>query len=153
MKKRLALFIQSLLQIFAVIILLFAITTVLIGNGAGKFPNLFILGNKGISTETFFQLFVFSFLTCVFRFAFFTDVFLKKTGLVIRYVLFFILTTAAFVIIALIFRWIPDNPFFWTLVLLSYSVSTVISILVSNFFTKKEDEKLNDALAKIQKRS
>jgi hypothetical protein len=57
------------------------------------------------------------------------------------------------VIIALICHWIPKRPIIWILVLASYSLSTVISILVTHFFTKKEDEKLNDALAKIQKRS
>lgn len=151
MKNRVVLFIESLLQIFAVIILIFAITTVLIGKEAEKFPNLFILGNKGISVQTFFQLFAFSFFICVFRFVFFTDVFLKKTSLVLRYVFFFIFTIAVFVIIALIFRWVPGKPFFWILVLASYSVCTVISILITNCFTKKEDEKLNEALTKMKK--
>ena len=84
---------------------------------------------------------------------FFTDVFLKKTGLVLRYVLFFLLTIAVFVIIALIFHWVPDKPFFWLLVLISYSVSTVTSILITNFFTKKEDEKLNNALEVMKNRN
>ncbi len=152
MKNRVVLFIESLLLIFAVIILIFAITTVLIGKEAEKFPNLFILGNKGISVQTFFQLFAFSFLISLLRFVFFTDVFLKKTGLVLRYVLFFVLTIAVFVIISLIFCWIPNKPFIWLLVLISYSVSTVISILLTIFFTKKEDEKLNNALTEMKNR-
>ncbi len=152
MKKRMVLFIESLLLLFAVIILIFAITTVLIGKEAEKFPNLFILGNKGISVQTFFQLFAFSFLISLLRFVFFTDVFLKKTGLVLRYVLFFVLTIAVFVIISLIFCWIPNKPFIWLLVLISYSVSTVISILLTIFFTKKEDEKLNNALTEMKNR-
>ena len=152
MKKQVITFIESLLKIFAVIILIFAITTLLIGKEAKSFPNLFMSGNKGISLKTFFQLFTFSFLISLLRFVFFTDVFLKKTGLVLRYVLFFLLTIAVFVIIALIFHWIPARPFIWLLVLISYSVSTVISILLTIFFTKKEDEKLNDALMNMQKR-
>ena len=92
MKKQLITFLESLLKIFAVIILIFAITTLLIGKGAKSFPNLFMSGNKGISLKTFFQLFTFSFLISLLRFVFFTDVFLKKTGLVLRYVLFFLLT-------------------------------------------------------------
>lgn len=153
MKKRLVSFIESLLKIFAVIILIFAITTLLIGKEAKSFPNLFMSGNKAISLKTFFQLFTFSFLISLLRFVFFTDVFLKKTGLILRYIFFFILTIVIFVIIALICHWIPKRPIIWILVLVSYSLSTVISILVTHFFTKKEDEKLNDALAKIQKRS
>ena len=86
------------------------------------------------------------------RFVFFTDVFLKKTGLVLRYVLFFVLTIAAFVIITLIFSWIPNKPLYWLLVLASYSVSTIISIFVTTLFARKEDEKLNDALAKMKNR-
>ncbi len=151
MKKQLITFLESLLKIFAVIILIFAITTLLIGKEVKSFPNLFMSGNKGISLKTFFQLFAFSFLISLLRFVFFTDVFLKKTGLVLRYILFFLLTIAVFVIIALIFHWIPASPFIWLLVLISYSVSTVISILLTIFFTKKEDEKLNDALMKMQK--
>ena len=153
MKKRLVLFIGSLLQIFAVIILIFSIATFLIGKGAAKFPNLFMLENEGIAIKTFFQLFVFSFLICLLRFVFFTDVFIKKAGLLLRNVLFFILTIAVFVISALIFCWIPNEPLFWMLVLISYSVSTVISILLTNFFTKKEDEKLNNALEAMKSRN
>jgi hypothetical protein len=153
MKKQVITFIESLLKIFAVIILIFAITTLLIGKEAKSFPNLFMSGNKAISLKTLFQLFTFSFLISLLRFVFFTDVFLKKTGLILRYIFFFILTIVIFVIIALICHWIPKRPIIWILVLASYSLSTVISILVTHFFTKKEDEKLNDALAKIQKRS
>lgn len=152
MKKRMVLFIESLLLIFAVIILIFAITTLLIGKEAKNFPNLFMFGNDGISLKTFFQLFAFSFLISLLRFVFFTDVFLKKTGLALRYILFFVLTIAVFVIIALIFHWIPARPFIWLLVLISYSVSTVISILLTIFFTKKEDEKLNNALTEMKNR-
>lgn len=153
MKKRLVLFIESLLTIFAVIILIFAAATALIGKGAEEFPNLFLYGNKGIAVKTFFQLFAFSFFICVFRFTFFTDIFLKKTGLALRYVFFFVLTIVVFVLIALICHWIPHKPLIWILVLASYSISTAISILITNIFTKKEDEKLNDAIAKLQGRS
>lgn len=150
MKKRLGLFIGSLLQIFAVMILIFAIATALIGKESEKFPNLFLLENEGIAVQTLFQLFAFSFLICALRFIFFTDVFLKKTGLVLRYVLFFVLTIAVFVIITLIFSWIPNKLLYWLLVLASYSVSTIISIFVTTLFARKEDEKLNDALAKMK---
>ncbi len=153
MKKRLVLFIESLLKIFAVIILIFTIATVLIGKEAEQFPNLFMSGNNGIAIKTFFQLFAFSFFICVLRFVFFTDVLLKKTDLILRNVFFFVLTIVVFVIIALICHWVPNKPLIWILVLASYSVSTVISILITNFFTKKENEKLNDALAKLQGRS
>ncbi len=152
MKKRLGLFIGSLLQIFAVMILIFAIATALIGKESEKFPNLFLLENEGIAVQTLFQLFAFSFLICALRFIFFTDVFLKKTGIVLRYVLFFVLTIAAFVIITLIFSWIPNKLLYWLLVLASYSVSTIISIFVTTLFARKEDEKLNDALAKMKNR-
>lgn len=152
MKKRLGLFIGSLLQIFAVMILIFAIATALIGKESEKFPNLFLLENEGIAVQTLFQLFAFSFLICALRFIFFTDVFLKKTGLVLRYVLFFVLTIAVFVIITLIFSWIPNKLLYWLLVLASYSVSTIISIFVTTLFARKEDEKLNDALAKMKNR-
>ena len=63
MKKRLVFFIESLLKIFAVIILIFAIATVLIGKEAESFPNLFMTGNKGISIKAFFQLLHFRFLS------------------------------------------------------------------------------------------
>ena len=152
MKKRLGLFIGSLLQIFAVMILIFAIATALIGKESEKFPNLFLLENEGIAVQTLFQLFAFSFLICALRFIFFTDVFLKKTGLALRYVLFFVLTIAVFVIITLIFSWIPNKLLYWLLVLASYSVSTIISIFVTTLFARKEDEKLNDALAKMKNR-
>ena len=153
MKKQLVLFFENLLKIFAVIILIFAIATALIGKGAENFPKLFMLGNEGIAVKTIFQLFAFSFLICLLRFVFFTDVFIKKTGLLLRYVLFFVLTIAVFVITAIIFCWIPYEPIIWILVLISYSVSTVISVLLTNFFTKKEDEKLNNALEAMKSRN
>lgn len=152
MKKRMVLFIESLLKIFAVIILIFTIATVLIGKEVEEFPNLFISGNNGIAVKTIFQLFLFSFFICVFRFVFFTDAFLKNTDLILRNVLFFVLTIVVFVIIAVICHWVPNKPLIWILVLASYSVCTVISILITNCFTKKEDARMNDALAKMQER-
>ena len=76
----------------------------------------------------------------------------KKARPVFRYLLFFLSTTIVFALFALIFQWIPNKMIFWLLVLLSYSVSTILSILVTRFFAKKEDARMNDALAKMQER-
>ena len=152
MKEKLKQFIESLLIIFAVIILIFAIPTKFLGEETRNFSNLFLLGSQGLAIKTIFQFFAFSFLINIFRFVFLTDMIFKKALPVFRYLFFFLSTTIVFVLFALIFHWIPNKPIFWLLVLISYSVSTIASILVTNFFAKKEDEKMNDALAKMQER-
>ena len=152
MKEKLKQFIESLLIIFAVIILIFTIPTKFLGEKTREFSNLFLLGNQGLAIKTILQFFAFSFLINIFRFVFLTDMIFKKARPVLRYLLFFLSTTLVFALFALIFHWIPNKPLFWLLVLLSYSVSTIISILITNFFAKKEDARMNDALAKMQER-
>ena len=152
MKKTIIQFLESMLKIFAVIILIFAIPTALLGEESEKFSNLFLLGSEGLAIKTIFQFLAFAFLICFSRFVFLTDMIFKNTGLVLRYVFFFLATIVVFVSLSLIFRWIPNKPLYWLLVLASYSVSTIISIFLTNLFAKKEDEKLNDALAKMKGR-
>jgi len=152
MKKTIIQFIESLLKIFAVIILIFTISTTLLGVEVSKFSNLFLLGNDGLAIKTIFQFFVFAFLICFSRFLFQTDMIFKNAGLILRHIFFFLSTILIFIVLAQIFSWIPNKPFYWLLVLASYSVCTIISIFVTNLFAKKENEKLNDALAKMKDR-
>ena len=152
MKNKIIDFIENLLRIFGVIVLIFTVSVSVVGDEAENFSNLFGLGNEGISVKTIIQFFAFSFLICLFRLIFLTDLVFKNAGLILRYVLFFVCTIASFIIFAVIFNWIPDRPGYWLLVLICFSVSTLISILLTWLFTRKKDEKLNDALMKIQKR-
>lgn len=152
MQKTIIQFFESLLKIFAVIILIFTISTALLGEEVKMFSNLFLLGNDGLAIKTVFQLLAFAFLICFSRFVFLTDMIFKNAGLILRYIFFFLSTILIFIAFSLIFRWFPNNPFYWFLVLASYSVCTIISIFVTNLFAKKEDEKLNDALAKMKGR-
>ena len=150
MKKRFVLFIEKLLSTFAVIILVFMILTLFIGNGAKEKSSLFRLGNQGLSLSTLVQLFALSFAVCLLNVIFLTDTFLKNMGIVLRYVLFFILTMAVLASFSLIFHWIPNEIKYWLGVLACFLVSTITSIFVSRLLSKREDEKLNSALKAIK---
>ena len=151
MKKRLIIFIQNFLETFAVIIFIFSILTFAIGKSAGLISNLFQLGSDGLAISTIMQLCAFSFLICLFKLIFLSDLILKNTSTVLRYILFFLFTAAMLVIFALAFKWIPNVLKYWILVFVCYLISTISSIAVSCFISKKEDEKLNNALNAIKR--
>ena len=150
MKKRFVLFLEKLLITFAVIILVFIILAFFIGDGAKEKSSLFSLGNQGLSVSTLIQLFALSLAVCLLNVIFLTDTFLKNMVVVLRYVLFFILTMAVLASFSIIFHWIPNEIKYWLGVFACFLVSTIASIFVSKLISKREDEKLNSALKAIK---
>ena len=150
MKKRFIEFIEKLLSTFAAIILVFMVLTAFIGNGAKEKSSLFMLGNQGLSLSTLIQLFALSLAVCLLNEIFLTDALFKNMGIILRYVLFFILTMAVLAVFSLVFHWIPNEIKYWLGVFACFLVSTITSIFVSKLLSKKEDEKLNSALKAIK---
>ncbi|MBP5451416.1 MAG: hypothetical protein J6Y16_04180 [Treponema sp.] len=150
MKNKFVLFIEKLLSTFAVIIMVFMILAFFIGDGAKEKSSLFSLGNQGLSLSTLIQLFALSLAVCLLNVIFLTDTFLKNMGVVLRYVLFFILTMAVLASFSIMFHWIPNKIKYWLGVFVCFLVSTITSIFVSKLLSKREDEKLNSALKAIK---
>ncbi|MBO4639176.1 MAG: hypothetical protein J5710_05410 [Treponema sp.] len=150
MQKRLISFIKDFLEISASVILIFTFLTFVLGEGAGAVSSLFRLGSSGIAVESLFQLFLLAFTISLFKLIFLTDAIIKTLGGLVRYVLFFGLSTIFIMISAFCFKWISNELKYWLIFLACYVLSTAISIIVSNLINKKEDEKLNAALKVIK---
>ncbi len=151
MKKRFVDFIKDFLETSAAVVLIFMILTAAIGKEAGEVSSLFRLGNSGIALESLVQMFALSFCICLLKFLFLSDVLFKSMGGMCRYILCFGLITVLLVVFGFCFRWISNEIKYWLMFLGCYIMSTVASILISNFINKKEDKKMNDALLMMKR--
>ena len=138
MKKRFIEFIEKLLSTFAAIILVFMVLTAFIGNGAKEKSSLFMLGNQGLSLSTLIQLFALSLAVCLLNVIFLTDALFKNMGIILRYVLFFILTMAVLAVFSLVFHWIPNEIKYWLGVFACFLVSKSQAFLFQICFQKRK---------------
>ena len=82
-------YIKQLFTSFGIVVLLFIVINLLIGNEAGSVSSLFTLGSKGLSTATLLQLLFLVLIITVAQNVFLTDLIIKNMALVVRNILFF----------------------------------------------------------------
>ena len=144
-------YLSQVFMIFGITILLLNIFCLVFGESAKEFSTIFTLGNLGLSVKTMIQFLMAIAITIVFRFAFMTDILIKKMPLAARIIVMF---TAAFLnIVAFIILcgWFPVNNIkSWIMFLISFAVSCTVSTAVSLFKERTENRKLAEALKKYK---
>ena len=96
-------YIKQLFTSFGIVVLLFIVINLLIGNEAGSVSSLFTLGSKGLSTATLLQLLFLVLIITVAQNVFLTDLIIKNMALVVRNILFFATIMAAITVFAIFF--------------------------------------------------
>ena len=151
-KKNIFDYIKELFTSYGIVVLLFIVINLFIGNEAGSVSSLFVLGSKGLSTATLIQLLFLVLIITVAQNIFLTDLVIKNMALVVRNILFFVTILAAITVFALVFNWFPLNdPRAWIGFIVSFSVCSVISSVIMRMEENAENKKMQDALNRLKK--
>lgn len=136
---------------FGIIVFIFIILGIAIGDSESKYSSLFQLGNQGFSISTLLQLFILSVIISIAQISFFTDKWFKNLSMFIRNILFFGTIVLTMVIFALLFDWFRiDGIKAWIGFFLSFVVCTAVSVTFSILGQQSENKKMEQALDKIK---
>ena len=139
-KKNIFDYIKELFTSYGIVVLLFIVINLIIGNEAGSVSSLFALGSKGLSTATLLQLLFLVLIITVAQNLFLTDLVIKNMALV------------AITVFAVVFSWFPLNdPRAWIGFIVSFSVCTVVSSVIMRMEENAENKKMQDALNRLKK--
>ena len=145
-------YIKQLFTSFGIVVLLFIIINLIIGNEAGSVSSLFAIGSTGLSTATLLQLLFLVLIITVAQNIFLSDLVIKNMSLVVRNILFFATIMVAITVFAVIFGWFPlNNIAAWIGFIVSFAVCTVISSVLMRIEENAENKKMQDALNRLKK--
>ena len=142
----------QMIFIFGVTVACLSIFVILFGADANGMSTIFALGDKGLTVATLGQFFLMSAIITVLRFLLFTDFIIKGWSIVLRTVCMFILVVIMIGTFAAYFGWFPVNEIkSWIMFFVSFFVCCTVSVTLSVWKEKKENEKLQNALERMKK--
>lgn len=145
-------YVSQVFATFGIIVLIFMIFSMVVGNIVIGYSSLFELGNQGLSIATLMQLFLLSILISAGQIIFLTDRWIKNISLLLRDIIFFVVVFAAVILFVVVFDWFPVNDVkAWSSFVLSFSVCTTIGVIISRLKEKSENKKMAQALEKYRK--
>ena len=134
-------YISQVFATFGIILLLFVLFGLTIGDSAKEYSSLFTLGSQGFSTATILQLFLLSVIISLAQITFLTDRWIQNLALILRNILFFTTIILTIVIFVILFDWFA----------LSFAACTAASVAISRLKEKTENKKMEQALGRMQK--
>ncbi|NLL91721.1 MAG: hypothetical protein GX222_04795 [Ruminococcaceae bacterium] len=155
MEKRKTIFnyISEVFAVYGIIVTIYVLLSLFIGDYVGEYSSMFRLGNKGLSNATLLQLLLLATIIIAVRNVFLTDRWIKRMSIILRNILFFITIIVVMIIMIVSFDWFPVNDWqAWVGFLISYTVSMGVSVLVSRLKERAENDKLQVALDKYNKK-
>lgn len=142
----------QMIFIFGVTVACLSIFVILFGADANGMSTIFALGDKGLTVAALGQFFLMSAIITVLRFLLFTDFIIKGWSIVLRTVCMFILVVIMIGTFAACFGWFPVNEIkSWIMFFVSFFVCCTVSVTLSVWKEKKENEKLQNALERMKK--
>ena len=150
-KKTAFTYISQVFATYGIIVTIFILFSLLIGEGTGSYSPLFQLGKAGLTLRTLRQLLLLSAVITFVQVLFLTDRWIKNMSILRRNMLFFVLVFVAIVGMILLFGWFPVNDLLaWVGFLISFVVSMGISVLISRLKERAENRRMEAALEKYQ---
>ena len=151
-KKNVFDYIRQLFTIYGVMVLIFIIFNLIIGDEAKSISTLFTLGSIGLTSATLLQLFFMAVIITVAQNIFLTDILIKNMALIVRNILFFVTILIAIPIFVIIFGWFPiNNVVAWIGFVVSFVVCTGVSAWLMHLEEKAENRKMQEALNRLKK--
>lgn len=100
-------YITQLFATYGIMVAIFMVFGMTIGNLANGHSSLFALGTLGFSTETLFQLLLLATIITLAQITFLTDRWIKNMGLILRNICFFGCIVIVMAVFAAVFVWFP----------------------------------------------
>ncbi|WP_337537669.1 hypothetical protein [Suilimivivens sp.] len=145
-------YISQVFATFGIILLLFVLFGLTIGDSVKEYSSLFALGRQGFSIATILQLFFLAVIISLAQITFLTDRWIQNLALILRNILFFTTVILTIVIFVILFDWFPiDDLSAWAGFALSFAACTAASVAISRLKEKTENNKMEQALGRMQK--
>lgn len=154
MEKRYTIFdlLGQTIFIFGITVICLSIFVVLFGAQAGDVSTIFLLEDKGLSVATLGQFLLMSALITVLRFVFFTDYIIKGWPLFLRTICMFVLVVIMIAVFAAVCGWFPvKEAKSWIMFFVSFFICCSVSVTLSVWKERKENEQLQEALERMKK--
>lgn len=151
-KKTIFNYISDVFTMYGVIVFVYILLSLIVGDYVGDFSSLFRLGSAGLSTATLLQLLLLASIIVIAQNIFLADRWIKNMTVVLRNVLFFLTIMVATAVLIVLFDWFPVNNLkAWGGFILSFTISTLISGLLSRLKERAENASLQAALDKYNR--
>lgn len=134
---------------YGVMVVVFLLFDICVGDLAKGYSTLFELGSAGLTAHTLLQLLFLAVTVTVSQIVFMTDTVIRNMKIISRNVLFISSICIAVVAFVFAFGWFPVYDIAaWIGFVISFSVSMTASLFITRFIEKTENKKMQDALDK-----
>ena len=152
-KKTVFNYIRQAFATYGIIVLVFVVFNILLGDVAGDYSALFALGKDGMSIPVLLELLLLAIMITFAQVLFLTDKWIENMSMIIRYVLFFGTVMIVMIVMIIVFNWFPIGDMYaWGGFVISYTVSMITSALLARLKERTENSKMQEALDKYNRR-
>lgn len=136
---------------FGVVVVIFILLSMIIGEKAQGHSTLFQLGKEGMTIATLAQLLILTLIITVGQIIFCSDMWIKNMSLMGRNILFFVSISLFVIGFAVAFGWFPIHSVAaWIGFIISFTISSTLSVLISRIRERSENDKMAKALEKFR---
>jgi K+-sensing histidine kinase KdpD len=151
-KKTVFNYISQAFATFGIIVLIFILFSLAIGESTEGYSNLFSMGKRGMSIPTLCELLLLAIMITLAQVVFLTDKWIVNLSLIIRNVLFFLSVLIVMVIMIVTFKWFPvGDVSAWIGFIISFAISMIVSALVVKLKERADNSKMQEALDNYNK--
>ena len=152
-KKTVFYYVRQAFATYGVIVLVFAIMSIVIGERTKDYAALFFMGNAGMSMPILMELLLLAVIITLAQVVFLTDTWIMNMSMIRRNALFFLTVLVVSVIMIIVFQWFPIGDMTaWLGFIVSYALSVLVSVLVTRLRERAENAKMQQALDAYNKR-
>ncbi|MBP5654199.1 MAG: hypothetical protein J6X33_01665 [Clostridiales bacterium] len=145
-------YIGQLFTRYGVMVVIFIVLSLIMGEHAKNLSTLFALGSSGLSLATLGQLFLLTVILVLLQVIFLSDVIIKDMSLILRNVFFFLSVMAVSTVFVILFAWFPvTEPSAWIGFIVSFVVCTFLSAFITRLKERAENKKMEEALNRLKK--
>ena len=151
-KKTIFNYISQAFATFGIIVLIFIVFGLIVGESARDYSPLFALGKEGISIPTLCELLLLSAMITFAQTVFMTDKWIMNMTIILRYIFMFVTVFVIMVIMIFLFKWFPLTDITsWIGFIVSYAISMFVSVLITRLRERAENSKMQEALDKYNR--
>ena len=145
-------YIAQLFTTYGIMVVIFIVINLIIGDNARSVSTLFALGSDGLSAAMLLELLLLAFIITAAQNIFLSDILIKDMALIVRNILFFLTIMIAITVFVIIFGWFPINEVgAWIGFIISFAVCTAVSAVFMRLEERAENKKMQEALNRLKK--
>ena len=145
-------YIAQLFTTYGIMVVIFIVINLVIGDNARSVSTLFALGSDGLSAAMLLELLLLAFIITAAQNVFLSDILIKDMALIVRNILFFLTIMIAITVFVIIFGWFPINEVgAWIGFIVSFAVCTAVSAVFMRLEERAENKKMQEALNRLKK--